>query len=115
MFSLENSRFTPHVNQNAGGSTFLGYLYFECIVEGALPDGGDLAIGMPDIQVRITVDGDNRIDFPEKEVTIKGEQKRVAHYFSSNKETRRALTAAVFELPAVVRAVKQGEVLRNAA
>jgi hypothetical protein len=63
--TLENTRFNECVRTNPKGSTFLGYAYTELTVPGALDDGSDLKVGMPDIEVRKTVDGKPRVDFPE--------------------------------------------------
>jgi hypothetical protein len=121
MISLENTRFNPCVKQNDGGSTFLGYLgYCDLVVEDGIDEGEDLSMGLPDIEVRITVEGKQRIDFPEDERSWTGRdgedvEKRVARYFTSNAASRRALTAAVFALPSVKRAVKQGAKLRKTA
>jgi len=112
--SLENTRFNESIHINDGGSIFLGYLYGELTVEGIL-DGEDLKIGMPDLQVRITVDGAPRVDFPQDLKEIRGESRYVARYFSASKTTREALTTLVFALPAVSRAVERAERKRAAA
>lgn len=113
--TLEETRFVESITLNPEGSIFLGYLYAKCVVEGALPGGADLEIGMPDIQVRITVDGKPRIDFPSDVKTIRGKAKRVARYFSASAASREFLTNAVFALPAVSRAVERAERARVAA
>lgn len=118
---LENTRFNECVKQNDGGSTFLGYLgYSDLVVEDGIGEGEDLSMGMPNIEVRITVGGAQRIDFPESEQTWTDKQgeevtKRVAHYFSSNAVSRKAITRAVFALPSVKRAQKKGAALRKKA
>ncbi len=113
--TLEETRFNESIKLNPEGSIFLGYQYGVLVVEGALPGGEDLKIGMPDLQVRITVDGKPRIDFPSDVKTIRGQSKRVARYFSANAATREFLTNAIFALPAVSRAVERAERLRVAA
>lgn len=116
--SFANSRFNPSIKINPGGSIFLGYLYTEVVVSDVLvaEDGtADLKIGCPDIQVRITVDGKPRIEFPSDEVVIKGKTERVARYFSASKATREALTTLVFSLDAVSLAVETAERMRAAA
>lgn len=112
---LENNRFNESIRLNEGGSIFLGYLYSEVTFVGGLADGEDFKIGCPDLEVRITVAGTPRVDFPTEEKEIKGETKRVAKYFSASKGTREALTAMVFALPQVSRAVEKAERKREAA
>lgn len=113
--SLEETRFNESIIPNPGGSIFLGYLYAVAVVAGVLPSGEDLKIGMPDLKVRITVNGDPRIDFPDTEKSIDGVKKRVPHYFSASAASREFLTHAVFALPAVWRAVERADRLRQAA
>ena len=55
LVSLDNPRFRESIQINPKGSIFLGYLYVELVLAGVL-DGEDLKIGMPDLQVKITVD-----------------------------------------------------------
>ncbi len=112
--SLEETRFNESVTLNPQGSIFLGYLYAVLVVAGALGEE-DLKIGMPDLQVRITVDGAPRIDFPSDVKTIRGEKKRVSRYFTASAASREFLTNAVFALPAVSRAVERAERKRTAA
>lgn len=112
--TLENSRFNQHVKINPEGSIFLGYLYTELCIETDALGGDPVKIGMPDLQVRLTVDGHPRIEFPKDEKLIQdknGNSKKrwVARYFSASKATRNALTTLVFALPAVSRAVELAE------
>ena len=75
--TLENPRFTPyHGKPNPGGSIFRGYLFVTCVVAGALDDGGDLEIGMPDLQVRTTAGGIDRIEFPKDHKVIRDSRSR---------------------------------------
>jgi hypothetical protein len=113
--SLDSARFNEAIRLNEGGSTFLGYLYAELVVEGVLDDGADLKIGMPDLQVRITADGAPRVDFPADLKEVRGEERWIARYFSANRETRETLTRLAFSLPAVSRAVERAERKRSAA
>ena len=112
--SLEDTRFTESIQINPKGSIFLGYLYAALVIAGVLPDDHDLKIGMPDLQVRITVDGSPRIDFPADEKLVNGEKRWVDRYFSASKQTREALTTLVFALPCVSRAVERAERKRAA-
>ena len=111
--SLENSRFNECIRPNEGGSVFLGYLYTELTVHGILAEDEDLKIGMPDLQVRITVDGKPRVDFPSDLKEIRDADRWVPRYFTASKASREALTQLVFSIPAVSRAVEKSE--RNAA
>ncbi len=115
LISLEETRFNESITVNPQGSLFLGYLYSVLVIAGVLPGGEDWKIGMPDLQVRITVDGTPRIDFPSDVKTIRGTSKRVARYFTASAASREFLTNAVFALPAVSRAVERAERLRAAA
>ena len=114
LVTLEDTRFRECVRPNDGGSRFLGYLYGKIVVRDVFDVGEHLMIGLPDIKVRITVEGKPRIDFPstvrtdaDGNVVMKdGIAVRDEHYFSANAVTRSALTVLVFQLPAVQRAVE---------
>ncbi len=116
-----DSRFNEAVKIHAGGSIFLGYLY--AVIALVIPGFGEFAIGMPNLEVRLTQAGKPRVDFPEDErtdeetgaVVIDPETEkpyRDARYFSANGKTRKAITAIVFNLPVVARAVEVAERLR---
>jgi hypothetical protein len=104
--SLENTRFNEAIRHNDGGSVFLGYLYAELVVAGILAGDESLKIGCPDLQVRITVNGQPRIDFPQDLKQVKGKPTWVARYFSASKATREEITRLVFSIPAVSSAVE---------
>ena len=140
LVSLDNPRFKESIQINPKGSIFLGYLYVELVLAGVL-DGEDLKIGMPDLQVKITVDGKPRVDFPQDELVlvdgkfvraIRNEQKEllnagvhadaptkwVDRYFPASAKTREAVTALAFSIPNVGRSVDRAAIAvaeRNAA
>lgn len=111
---LANHRFNKSVKMNPQGSVFLGYLYTEAVLEGVI-DGSDFRMGLPDLQVRLTRQGEPRIEFPQDLKEVRGESKWVPRYFASNSQTRELLTNAIFELPEVIRAVEEAdEMIGNA-
>jgi len=108
MIQLTKTTFRPCVRHHSGGSSFLGYLYTQVVCMGGF------TIGMPDLQVRLTRDGNPRIDFPTRVATVKGKEERFALYFTATKESREALTTAIFALPEIQATLAQALATRAA-
>jgi len=108
MLTITKSEFRPCVRPHSGGSCFVGYLFLQVVFPGGF------TLGLPDIQVRLTRSGEFRIDFPTRTATVKGQEKRYAHYFTASAESREALTAAVRVLPEIQATLAQAQVARAA-
>ncbi len=107
MIQLTKTQFRPCIRHHEGGSTFLGYLYVVLSIAG-------FELGLPDIQVRLTREGKQRLDMPSRVATVKGVEKRFAHYHPASAESRVWLTEAVFALPEVKATLEQALITRAA-
>ena len=103
---LTNTRFRPCLKVHTGGSVVLGYLYVELVIAG-------FHLGMPNLQVRLTRNGTPRVDFPSHPVTVKGKTERYDEYFTASKESRQALTDAIFALPDIEPVLAAGRVAKS--
>lgn len=98
-------RFQECIRANEGGSTFLGYLTGELVIQTA--DGDELKIGMPELRVRVTASGNERVEPPTDVVEIDGVEKHVARYWPASALSRELITNAVFQTAQVKRASKK--------
>ena len=110
---LDGIRFREALKAHESGRDHLGYADVTIVMPGALPDGGDFRLAVPDISVAVTANGTNVIDFRSREVVIDGETKRFAYVYPVNAATRAWLVEQLHALPAVEIAIAKAVALRE--
>ena len=109
---LENVSFRSHVRANDNGRTFVGYVDLTIVAPSALPDGSDLMLTITDVELAINSELKPVISFKSKKVVREGRDDAYFPYaYSRNAATRAWLTAALFALPEVQRAIKDADPL----